>query len=102
MKIPKLEEINSERFMHEAFDEDMRIRWTKFALIRRNVYLWLFGAGMICTLYTAIIEWVTLCILSIFLATVSLVVVTKYDTQIHFLRILQIREEMKNYEPDHS
>lgn len=102
MKIPKLEEINSARFMDEAFDPDMRTRATKHAIVRRNVYLWLFATGMVCLLYTALIEWTTLCVLSLFLSTISLVVVTKYDTQIHFLKILQYRDELKGYEPDHS
>ncbi len=102
MKMPKLEEFNSERFMHEAFDHDMRLRWKKSAVIRRNIYLGLFAIGMACTLYTALIHWTTLCILSLFLATVSLVVMSKYDTQIHFLKILQVREELKKHEPDYS
>lgn len=102
MKMPKLEDLNSERFLNEAFDHEMRSRCTKSAIIRRNIYMGLFAAGMVCTLYTAVVHWTTLCILSLFLATIALVVMTKYDTQIHFLKILQAREELKKHEPDHS
>ena len=102
MNLPKLEEMNSERFMNEAFDQNMRNRWAKSATIRRNVYLGLFAAGMVCLVYTAITEWTTLCILSLFLSTISLVIMTKYDTQIHFLKVLQFRDELKDHEPDHS
>lgn len=102
LRIPRLEKIDSERFMNEAFDNEMRIRWTKSAIVRRNVYLWLFAVGMVCMLFTAFIGQTTLCILSLFLSTISLVVMTKYDTQIHFLKVLQVREELKSHEPDHS
>lgn len=102
MNLPKLEKINSERFMHEAFDHDMRIRWTKHAVVRRNVYMGLFAVGMVCTLYTAVTHSPTLCVLSLFLSTISLVVMSKYDTQLHFLKVLQCCEELKNHEPDYS
>ncbi|WP_372794136.1 hypothetical protein [Pontiella sp.] len=102
MRIPRLEEMNSERFMQEAFDHEMRARWTKSAVLRRNIYLGLFAAGMVCTLYTAFIHWSTLCVLSLFLSTITLVITTKYDTQIHFLKILESRDRLKNVEPDYS
>ena len=102
MKLPHLEEMNSERFLHEVFEEEQRLHWKKSARMRRNIYLWLFIVGMVCMLYTAIIHWMALCILSLFLAVVSLVVMSKYDTQLYFLNILQLRDELKNKNPDHS
>lgn len=102
MHLPKLEKIDSERFMHEAFDETKRACWKKGIIIRRNIYLSLFILGMLCMLFTALIERTTLCILSLALAIISLVVMTKYDTQLHFLKILQVRETLKDREPDHS
>lgn len=102
MNPPKLEKINSERFIHEAFDHEMRVRWTRHATIRRNIYMGLFAVGMVCTLYTAATRSATLCMLALFLSTISLVVMSKYDTQIHFLKILQLREELKHQEPDYS
>lgn len=102
MKLPKLEDMNSERFLNEAFDQECRIQWSKNATLRRNIYLWLFVVAILCLFYTAIIDRMTLCILSLFLATISLVVMTKYDTQLYFLNILQLRDEQSNVEPDHS
>lgn len=102
MKLPRLEEMNSARFLKEAFEEEHRLHWLKGARIRRNVYMWLFIVGMICMLYTALTDWMTLCVLSLFLAVVSLVVMSKYDTQLCFLNILQMREGQKNNDPDHS
>lgn len=102
MAFPKLEDMNSERFLNEAFDEQLRIRSQKNARIRRNIYLGLFLTGMVCMVYTAMIDRMTLCVLSLFLATVSLVVMTKYDTQLHFLNILHLRELRKDVEQDYS
>ncbi|MDF7825803.1 hypothetical protein P4B35_17370 [Pontiellaceae bacterium B12227] len=102
MKMPRLEDMNSPRFLQEAFEKEHRLHWLKNARIRRNVYLWLFIVGMICMLYTALTQWMTLSILSLFLAIVSLVVMSKYDTQLCFLNILQMRDEQKNRDPDHS
>ncbi|MDF7801923.1 hypothetical protein P4C99_20775 [Pontiellaceae bacterium B1224] len=102
MNLPKLEDMNSERFLEEAFDETFRAQWVKKARIRRNVYMGLFIVGMLCMFYTAITSWMTLCILSLFLATVSLVVMSKYETQLQFLTVLQLRDARKNSEPDHS
>jgi hypothetical protein len=102
MKLPRLEEMNSERFLTEALNKDKREQWCKSTLIRRNVYLWLFIVGMLCVLYTAIVNRMTLCILSICLAILSLVIMTKYDTQLCFLKVLKHRDEQKNKEPDHA
>lgn len=102
MNLPKLEDLNSERFLHEAFDEALREQWIGKARIRRNVYMWLFIVGMLCIFYTAIINRMTLCILSLFLAIISLVVMSKYDTQLRFLSILKLRDAHKNDVPDHS
>lgn len=102
MKMPKLEDLNNERFLNDAFDEKCRERWITSSRTRRNVYMWLFVVGMFCMFYTAIIDRMTLCILSLFLATVSLVVMSKYDTQLRFLHVLQFRDAHKNDVPDHS
>lgn len=102
MNLPKLEDMNSERFLNEAFDQELRKRWIRNARLRRNIYLGLFVVGMLCMFYTAIIDWLILCILSLFLATISLVVVSKYDTQLRFLNVLQLRDARKDAEPDHA
>ncbi|MEA2069063.1 MAG: hypothetical protein U9P12_07680 [Verrucomicrobiota bacterium] len=95
MKLPRLEELNSQRFLDEAFDVGHHDKWQSDARVRRNVYLWLFITGFICIFITAFTDQMTLCILSLFLSTISLVVMTKYDTQLFFLRILRVREEQK-------
>ncbi len=93
MKLPRPEELNSERFLNEAFDAKHNAVLTKEARLRRNVYLALFLVGFLCIFVTAGYHRMTLCILSLFLSTVSLVVMSKYDTQLFFLRILRLREE---------
>ena len=95
MKLPKLEDLNSERFLNEAFDAQHHERWLKVTLIRRNIYLWLFLTGIACIFITAFTNQTFLCILSLFLSTASLVVMTKYDTQLVFLRGLRLRAEDK-------
>ena len=102
MKLPNPKDMNSDRFLKEAFDKKYHARWHKNALIRRNIYLWLFIVSVLCVFYTAITTQMTLCILSLFLATISLVVMTKYDTQLYFLNILKLRDEKKYDEPDHT
>ena len=95
MKLPRLEDINSARFLDEAFDAGQNSRLESEARLRRNVYLWFFLTGIACIFITALTNQPVLCILSLFLATLSLVVMTKYDTQLHFLNILRVRDELK-------
>jgi uncharacterized membrane protein len=98
MNLPKLEELNSEKFLNDAFDEHFHNQLEKGTLLRRNVYMWLFIAGFICILITALTDQMILSILSLFLATVSLVVMSKYDTQLFFLKNLKLREEKNSQE----
>ena len=93
MKLPKLEELNSDKFLNEAFDAEFHDQLETGVLLRRNVYLWLFIAGFICVFITALSDQMLLSILSLFLCTLSLVVMTKYDTQLFFLNILRLRNE---------
>ena len=93
MKLPKLEEMNSERFLNEAFKPEFHDKWLHDALLRRNIYLWLFLTGIACIFITVFTNQIVLIILSLFLATISLVVMTKYDTQLFFLRGLKWRDE---------
>ena len=99
MRLPRLEQLNSERFLDEAFDAEHHDRWERDALLRRNVYLWFFITGIACIFITALTNQFLLSILSLFLATLSLVVMTKYDTQLYFLRILKLRDEQKKKDP---
>jgi hypothetical protein len=88
MKFPKLEDLNNDRFLQEAFNEASNARWVRAARLRRNVYLLLFLTGIACIFITAFTRQLLMSILSLFLAMLSLVVMTKYDTQLTFLRML--------------
>ena len=92
MKRPRLEEMNSERFLKEAFKPEFHNKWLHDALLRRNIYLWLFLTGIACIFITAFTHQTLLMTLSLFLAIISLVVMTKYDTQLFFLRGLKLPE----------
>ena len=91
MKLPRLEDLNNDRFLEEAFNEETNAKWERAVLLRRNVYLWFFLTGIACIFITAFTRQLLMSILSLFLATLSLVVMTKYDTQLHFLRMLKPR-----------
>ncbi len=93
MKLPKLEDLNNERFLDEAFEAEHNEKWIRSARMRRNIYLWLFLTGIVCIFITAFTDQMHMSILSLFLATISLVVMTKYDTQLFFLKGLRLREE---------
>ena len=92
MKLPRLEDLNNARFLEEAFNKETNAKWERAALLRRNVYLWFFLTGIACIFITAFTRQLLMSVLSLFLATLSLVVMTKYDTQLHFLRMLKPRD----------
>ena len=98
MKLPRLEETNSARFLNEAFDPVHHARWERGVRLRRNIYLWFFLTGIACIFITALTRQYLLCTLSLFLATLSLVIMTKYDTQLYFLNILRLRQGQKSNE----
>jgi len=100
MKFPKLEDLNSERFLEEAFDPATNEKWIGAVRLRRNVYLWFFLTGIACIFITAFPLQMHMSVLSLFLATLSLVVMTKYDTQLHFLTKLKLRGPEQEEEPE--
>ena len=101
MKLPRLEDMNNERFLEEAFNKNTNTKWERAALLRRNVYLWIFLTGIACIFITAFTRQLLMSVLSLFLATLSLVVMTKYDTQLHFLQMLKPRDSTSDEEdPD--
>jgi hypothetical protein len=91
MKPLRLQDMNNERFLKEAFDPEANARWTRAVRFRRNVYLSLFLTGMVCLLITAITHQAHMSLLSLLLATCSLVITSKYDTQLQFLTKLKLR-----------
>ncbi|MBN2163711.1 MAG: hypothetical protein JXR25_07560 [Pontiellaceae bacterium] len=92
MKLPKLQDLNNERFLNEAFSPEKNTQWIRATRLRRNVYLVLFLTGIACIFVTAFAQRYLLMVLSLFLAVLSLVVMTKYDTQLYFLTKLKLRE----------
>ena len=84
--------LNNEHYLHQAFDPHLRKKLVRAARFRRNVYLMLFFVGIICIFIAGFSGWAVLSVLSLFLATLSLVVVTKYDTQVFFLKIIAQKE----------
>jgi len=91
MKLPKLEDLNNERFLQEAFDPETNEKLIRSVRIRRNIYIWLFLTGIACIFITAFTHEMYMSIMALFLATLSLVVMTKYDTQLHFLTRIKLR-----------
>jgi hypothetical protein len=92
MDLKEIGELNTEQFLHEAFDARCRKKLIRAARLRRNVYLILSLVGFLCIFVAGFSELLTLSILSLFLATLSLVVMTKYETQLFFLTIIAERE----------
>ena len=80
MKLPKLEELNNPRFLDEAFIPEKNAQWIRASRLRRNVYLVLFLIGIACVLITSFSRDYLLTVLALFLAMLSLVVMSKYDT----------------------
>jgi uncharacterized membrane protein YjjP (DUF1212 family) len=86
-------QLNNEQYMKLAFDPKTRNKLVLAARLRRNVYTVLFFIGIICIFVAGLSGWAELSVLSLFLATLSLVVVTKYDTQLYFLEIIATKKE---------
>lgn len=93
MNLNEIGELNTERFLSEAFDASFRKVLIRAARFRRNVYLVLFLIGFACIFIAGLSGRLLLSILSMGLATLSLVVMTKYDTQIFFLKIIAEKED---------
>ncbi len=93
--------MNSERFLEEAFEPEANARWVRAVRLRRNVYLWLFLTGITCVFITSFTMQIHMTILSLLLAVLSLLVMTKYDTQLHFLTNLKLRIPENEEARDH-
>lgn len=103
MKIPKLENLNSERFLMNAFDSRYHEQLKRSTHIRRNIYLWLFLTGIACTVITIISGQIVQMALSIALVTITLIITSMYDTRLFFLQNLTLRKDDENGRPqDHQ
>ena len=92
MTLKEIGDMNNEHFLHEAFDAHCRGRLIGRARLRRNVYLALFIIGIACIFVAGFLGMARLSILSLFLATLSLVIMSKYDTQLFFLKVIREKE----------
>ncbi|HEY5653681.1 MAG TPA: hypothetical protein VIR63_04855 [Pontiella sp.] len=88
MKILKAGKRYEERLEREAFQEEHNHRWKKGTRRRRNAWIGLFAAGFISIIGTALTNHLILSMLALFFTALSLVIMTKYDTQLFFLKIL--------------
>jgi len=103
VKLPKLENLNSERFLQNAFDARYHEQLKRSTRIRRNIYLWLFLTGIACVVITIISGQLLQMVLSIALVTVTLIITSMYDTRLFFLRNLTLRQGEENGRPqDHQ
>lgn len=91
MNLKIVRELNTEQFLEEAFDPGCQERLIRAAKLRRNVYLVLFLVGFSCVIIAGLLGRTLLSILALFLATVSLVVMSKYETQVYFLKLIRDR-----------
>lgn len=86
-------DINDDEFLDQAFDAEANGRLVLHALQRRNIYLAFFLTGIVCVFLTSFMEQMVLSLLTFGLASLSLVVMTKYNTQLCFLRGLRLRSQ---------
>jgi hypothetical protein len=86
-------ELNTERFLHEAFDTHCQKKLIRAARTRRNVYLIFFIIGFFCIFIAGFMSFFLLSTLSLFLALLSLVVMSKYETQLFFLKAIAEKEQ---------
>lgn len=93
MNLKDIGELNTERFLNEAFDAGCRKKLIRAARLRRNVYLGLFLVGFLCIFIAGLSDRLLLSFLSFGLSTLSLVVMSKYDTQLFFLKVIAEKEE---------
>jgi uncharacterized membrane protein YjjP (DUF1212 family) len=98
----KLENLDSDRNIDDAMHSDNIEKLIRGARLRRNIYLCLFFISFLSILLCALISLPTFAIVALFLTTLSLVIITKYDIHLLFLRIIHKQQLTKaeNQEQD--
>ncbi|MCF7849488.1 MAG: hypothetical protein K9M45_11615 [Kiritimatiellales bacterium] len=91
--------LSSDRLIEKAFHTDNLGKLIQAAQIRRNIYLGLFCISFLSILVCALTNRPHVAIVALFLTTLSLVVVTKYDIHLMFLRIIR-NQQAKKLEQD--
>lgn len=84
--------LNNDKYLHRAFDSESREKLVQTARFRRTAYLVICFIGVACVAISGFMGLPLLSALSLLLATLSIVVVTKYDTQIFFLTMIEEKE----------
>jgi hypothetical protein len=88
--------LNNDKYMHQAFDPHHREKLVRTARRRRSLYMILCFIGVGCVAIAGLVEMPTVCCLSLLLSTLAIVVVTKYDTQLLFLDVIEKREQAED------
>lgn len=91
--------INTDRFLREAFDSEFQQKLIRSARLRRNVYLWVFLIGTVSMFIAALTNHAVLSFLLAGLSALSLVIMTKYDTQLFFLRLIKDKKDKLGNNP---
>ena len=91
-------QLNNRHYLHQAFDPHHRRKMVRTARRRRSIYLVICYVGIACLATSCALELPTLCCLSLLLSTLSIVVVTKYDTQVYFLEVIDRQEQSRKEE----
>ena len=99
MRIKGLEDLTSDNLIEEALRSENIEKLIRGARIRRNIYLWLFCISFFCILVGALTSLPTFAVVALFLTTLSLVVITKYDVHLVFLRIIH-KQQIKKAEQE--
>ena len=89
-----LSDLNNDQFLKDAFDAKCNEQLIKAARLRRNIYFALFVASVVCICITTLINALLLSALTVGLAALSLVLMSKYSTQVLFLRTLKLRTDL--------
>ena len=90
--------LNNKHYLHQAFDPHHREKLVRTARLRRTIYLVICFIGVACVFTAGALKMPTLCCLSLLLSTLSIVVVTKYDTQLFFLKVIETNEQSREEE----
>lgn len=88
--------LNNANYLDRAFEPEEREKLIKTARLRRTAYLVICFIGIACVAASGFMGLPTLSCLSLLLATLSLVCVTKYDTQIFFLTVIDQKEQSQD------
>ena len=88
MNIKDFGNMDSDQFIDDALHSGHIEQLIRGARIRRNIYLLMFIISFFSIVVCAVISLPTFAVVALFLTTLSLVIITKYDIHLLFLRII--------------